>query len=1457
MSKKTNIKLAIIAIFFISIMIFVIPTKAWGYNFYCNEDSQCHPYAASYGSGDPWKSVAGIYHQMSKNGPAWLTSSPIRANWYRGEDPEGGWNGIGLATVDRVGGVCFGHYYAGTQSGGWCKVETVIDVNENNKNIEEQLLGYAAWASTSSGETGRAPYHKNQIRKWLWDFYPSKYGGNIQSSDNNRREEYRTPEASAYANSVVREAFSTTSKETEGAKQTIEYKNGNTYIGPYNLKMEFGTLTDATVYTRDGKSYSTNLYSTDGNSIGTLSDLSSYNSNSFYIVVRGTSVDSVKKITLSKKLNVISARIVVAETVVRGGQYVSVFYGEKNDKTKSLDLPGVPSSNIKIIKKDENTGKALANVGFIVYNETEKKWVQDAVPAQYVDNKNEATIYKTDDTGMVTIRNLSQKGKYIVYEVINPNFGYVDVSIENPHKTVEITISAVGQSVEQTITNKKTYIKISGYVWEDIISQKASIRNNLWRNDANDMEDQRINNITVTLKGANGNIIDTRITNQIRNSNNQLEDGAYIFGDYERDTSAKKIKIEDLQGAYIEFSYNGMCYKSVAVQTFVDNGNKATDDKYRDNVFNSGIGFNNSYATVTNGQAQTAEGNKTFDLNYSYRNHTSTLEYGGTYLYGYRGQRYPVSGVSQQYTVQANTKDAAPEQLLGQKITIDDIYKQEIDEIKNINLGLRERERADIALVQDIDNAKITLNGYEHTYKYSQRFKVNDKGEYTAGLYEDGFNVSVKFGNKYNTQTYTREIYSSDIVYNKQEGNNGKLGIYLTYKISLRNEATTVYTKVNEITNYFDNRYEINSITDAKGKETNYKIDEQYNKSGYKKVNINVNKNILPEHEDYIYITYKLQNEAVNSILNGDITLASTSEVVSYSSYSDSNFTNKYAGIDKDSEPGTVQPENKDTYEDDTDAAPALILKTPNTRTIKGNVWEENEIEELLEKSGYDKERKGDGKYTTNENSIQNVQVELLKIDVNPDGKTIYPLAKLYQFTRDGKVENIVDASKNTNKKGEYQFDGVIPGNYLLRYTYGDYSVIYNTKGEKVGNISAEKYKSTIYRSGNTTDKDDYWYRTETGTDATRLSDAKDERGIYNKDAEIPDGITLDENNSLDIVNRRTTMEDITYNTATFDNELENIQANTRKFDIKLEYDINLDNISEFGANLKFVFDNIDFGIIRRPIQNLEVKKEISYIEITLANGQVVISGDPRNGNVIEHLKFLPDGKVHIEIDNEIIQGATLKVEYEIIVDNSECEIDYNNRDYYIYGIVPKNHNGWKIATVKDLYDYPNNGLNFNQENQKDPNIWEDINETPGQVLSKLKELKESGRISQETYDTLKNYSRILHTETFTNMKPGDGSKSVTMTLTRLLSNNEESFTFDNDIEVNVSNGRVPDSSTPGNYVPGKGSREPDDDNTEIIITGPTGGNNNYIPYIVLGISCLVILGAGVVFVKKKVIHKQ
>ena len=62
--------------------------------------------------------------------------------------------------------------------------------------------------------------------------------------------------------------------------------------------------------------------------------------------------------------------------------------------------------------------------------------------------------------------------------------------------------------------------------------------------------------------------------------------------------------------------------------------------------------------------------------------------------------------------------------------------------------------------------------------------------------------------------------------------------------------------------------------------------------------------------------------------------------------------------------------------------------------------------------------------------------------------------------------------------------------------------------------------------------------------------------------------------------------------------------------------------------------------------------------------------------------------------------------------------------------------------------------------------------------------------------------------------------------------------------------------STPGNYNPTKEETyEPDSAYAEeLIVTGPTGENRNYISFIIIGLVSLGIILVGTIIIKKKVL---
>ena len=216
-------------------------------------------------------------------------------------------------------------------------------------------------------------------------------------------------------------------------------------------------------------------------------------------------------------------------------------------------------------------------------------------------------------------------------------------------------------------------------------------------------------------------------------------------------------------------------------------------------------------------------------------------------------------------------------------------------------------------------------------------------------------------------------------------------------------------------------------------------------------------------------------------------------------------------------------------------------------------------------------------------------------------------------------------------------------------------------------------------------------------------------------------------------------------------------------------------------------------------------------------------------------------------MENELIQGAILKITYEITVSNKNCEVDYNDEDYYIYGKVPDGSSGTGIgqmSAIKDIFDYlpENMVLSSTSGNWEKIEITEDMK---GTILS------------EEVYDAIKDQNNVVHLRNpiFETMPPNSEVKDTSLVVTRQLSTSSEDLTYENDLEViELASGKIT-GSIPGNYNPVTNTpNELDDDSVAVIITAPTGDNRQYWVYGLIGISLLAIIGVGIVIIKRKVL---
>lgn len=1194
----------------------------------------------------------------------------------------------------------------------------------NGSNKETGPVQNAIWNFGYTWMRSVGQYHAG-----LYNGFMSSRGGSSSYLDSAAKE---------YAESLKYTEFKdNTNKDL--VKATMTDINGTQYIrvGPFNWSFP-GSLSEIVVTDQNKNPISNIQYSNFNGTTETIIGLGDIKSDKdFYILVSpDQGVSQISTISGKAAYTVKGAKVWFLEST-SGSAYQNLIARQPISSTEEIEgdfdyeIPLL--GHLKVIKVNEDNQEVkLQGVGFYIQHKETGKYVKQEADGSisYVDDRSQATEFVTDQNGEIFIENLLV-GTYVAYETKNPNYGYEFIT-----DGVEQAI-VVDKTTDFVIGNKQIYVKLSGYVWVDKIFGKQSLRNDLFKDNDYDSSDILLGGVKVRLKDTSGNVIQEAVTD---------DQGAYLFVD---------VLIEKLPEYYIEFEYDGLTYTNVIPHIDKDNGSKAAENATTRDEFNKNFSVVEGKSRDT-GITKDANGAEKHELKYNIDTnaHTATLINNGQYL------------------ITAETTET------GYNIIDHFTYGQE--EVKYINLGLYEREQPDIALVKDLENARLTINGYEHTYLYSQRFL-------NQGEYGDGFNVGVKFGNKYSTMTYTRPIYKSDYEYVNEQDKSKELRVYVTYKIAMQNQSTNLVSQVNSIVDYYDSNYTLTGIgtgVDEKGNVTGNiaYTEEQYNDQ-YMKLLIESNTKIEAQKQADIYVQFELSREAVIKILNDGEMLENVAEINSYSTFDVDG--NVYAGIDTDSNPGNAIPGDSTTYEDDTDSSPALKLEVADARELTGKVFLDSTSGELM--TG--QIRQGSGAYEDGETGIQGVAVTFT------------------ENTGSGKIYNAT-----TDENGDFLITDFIPGDYTLTYTWGDET------------YTVQNYKGTIYDA--TRDQNNKeWYKENVDT---RLTDAIDN---YETRQKIDDEMKNIKNSTEFTIDK--------------------MDSTTPTMGIGVEYEDT--TTASTGDKYVYQIKNVDFGIVERARQDIALDKRVSKMQVTLANGQVIADIEiDENGQItgettyITYLPPAPDttpsnGLVRLELDNELMEGAVVKLEYQITAVNNS-ELDYLSENYYKYGTIEG-----EVVTITPsaVIDYLDSDWGFSEDENPDWQV---------KTLDEIKDL-----VAEVVYgdpnNTTVNNKIILYTEALkdTPLKPTESS-NIALKVSRILSVSAD-ISLDNEteiLEIDKTGGRDI-TSTPGNYVPGTGKTESDDDIAETVIVIPaTGENRNFLLTIGTIISAGVILGAGIFFIRKK-----
>ena len=1124
-------------------------------------------------------------------------------------------------------------------------------------------------------------------------------------------------------------------------------------------------------------------------------------------------------------------------------------------------------------------------------------------------------------------------GTYQVWEIDSP-YGY-GVWEDNYDKSKyykkleDIVINQSDVIVIVKLYNKKQFIDLSGYVWEDMLNGKDNTRNDLY-----DEPDARVPGVKVILH-------DTVRNRELVTWTN--ENGEYHFGSRNEDLtySDDTLRIADLDKYYIEFEYNGVKYRNVKLNPDVNvtNASRASEEVASgksDEDSSVRQRFNERFSTIASGTQIDSNGESTgvvIDANGNVNsdkisyikngNHQSQINYGKNMTEANGNKEAYGENI---YHIKATTyKNLNLSNYLEGYIKKENTTIVHVNEIKNINLGLYSREQVDVAVDSDVARFVLNVNGYQHTYKYATLVNPDT---------QDEMDVKLKaLKGKY----YERQLHESTISYSATPEGVPNLYADITYKIYLQNKSNTLTTKIKELTLNYDEDLKIISYG-YEGANVNTEVSESEitaTKNGagavqLKEATIDLEKledrKISAGKREVLEVTFRTDANTIAKILNNPtgIKFDFMAEVKTYSTYANNeeNAFNRaegiyaYASIDKNSAARNAQVQIDtddsfvtDTFENDTTIAPTFKLSKGTQTELSGIVYEDSPKQSTpIKIDGNDiYERVGDGIYN-NENVMANVLVELLSVPMEngqydsdtartgENGRQEYDVAKLYQEnkTTQGETSKVL-ARTYTNEKGEYKFEGLVAGNYVIKYTYGKNmkdvdengndketiratTAIYTSDGNtKLKEIEAREYKSTVITSGEI-------------SNAMNITDGKAHlNGDYSWFLKNPETRYSD---AVDDVEYRANLEkeakvnyEILKGTKTY--VYENMEAYTPYFKLGVEEfndqqsGATLETQEDGTLNYVFTIDNVDLGLIERPIVDLQVDKVITGLKVSLGNGQVLINGDPSKES-LPYVRTGLDDFVPIEIDTELLQNATIEEEYTIKITNNS-ELDYSiypiwgtdntqkvalRRNYYYYGTQEGLTTDEAVTTRIDvLGDYIGSELTADESTMPEWNkrAIEELTSYNGTNLfttendGKKEKTLRDGKYTIYTTNTFNNPNEEIVTIGQT--------KSIAYKVSRLLAVNTDTMKYTNDVEILQYSGysqnkdrtentynRVKDT-TPGNLVPG-GAMEDDEDSVRTTITPPTGTIISRWLYVTTVAAGLILVGATIIFIRKRVLVK-
>ncbi len=818
-----------------------------------------------------------------------------------------------------------------------------------------------------------------------------------------------------------------------------------------------------------------------------------------------------------------------------------------------------------------------------------------------------------------------------------------------------------------------------------------------------------------------------------------------------------------------------------------------------------------------------------------------------------------------------------------------------------------------------LDSIKDYINDYTNAIK-DNNGKINLAKQYADS--QQGIYI-----NRLNAQYYYNKYYDRPIKQSEYMGQRN-LEVEIKYRITVYNLSQSLETQITEVVDYYDDSLQLTSaVVNTNGKNISKDKSSAVSESiygqvteksfpGFNKVYIRLqNKQLATGEGITIDLTYKVKRMALQGF-EGYINIGektNIAEINGYKTYYSANTStpNRHGAIignnttvaglvDVNSTPGNLETIEEITngvinFEDDSDKTTATLTITddgddptppdnPNnptpidsTNTISGCVWEDNNKNGIRD---------------SGEEKIAGVKVALCKKYERDDGTQQVAgdekLGWIKEYNDKLKLYNKEYIYKSvgeytTGEDGTYSFEVKEPGDYYVLFGYGlddatvltndedneTYKVLVERRGKNEKSYNGQDYKSTIFQAGfeNGYDIENVDY--DKSLNEAHVSKAIDD---WDRVKEVNKYSKIQTNHIAEVLASPTKVP--TYLGEQYGSDLmgrlvDELTTNTWKIaktqKIKIE-----------GRRGGEKIENVDLGLVERPITQLQITNNVENVKVTLSDGSIVFDATQTaeaKGNEIKNViwksnrsttKGITGGFIQLYLDEELMYGATIQITYKMQINELNDYVEYEGLEYYAKGRT--NSENKVESKAKKLVCYIPNKMQFNKTQSGDWNSITDINEIiPAE--EKDGENINNNLVNYRLKDTISSQSNTISKIEADNINNKYSNKGYLdneylnnnmLTISQLITKEGAQGGYECKVEiVELENavGRRMETSIVGNFNPANDPVENDEAKAENVAVMPPFGIGQVF-YYVLTIVIAGMLVVGIIFIKKKVLVK-